>query len=890
MKKTILFLFILSAAVFSASTQILPDWTWAKAIGGSQATYVQNVLMDNAGNMYISGSANSSLKVDGAIMSTDTNSSVFVAKFNSAGKLLWKASLMKVDPQSPGFLSAESILLDKDNNLYFTVGASGNYSGDTFQVVLNTDKQYAFTFIAHGFNEQPASIIKLDPDGNFKYRAEITGYGNMGGKKNGKGKKGGSQNLSINGSAVDKNGNLFIAGSFRLDSFRLGNIYFYNNQQYQNSFVAKIDSGGNFDWVTIDSTTVPNYFSGAEANTIAIDASGDPIIGGTFTSSDRKFGSFTTTMNGNTDNFYLVSLDRVTGNPKNLVGSGGNQNDFATSIINDPDGNFYLSGFTSSSTIFGQATSGTQLFEVFLSKIDSLLNPLWTKVINTELGSISSADILPVVYGPDKSPVITGFFETKTLSLDAFNVSNHDTLPASGTKDYFIAKFDPNGTTKYLSSAGTRMDDNYYGPNFNVYSDVHNMVTLIAPLMDTAFFVASDTVKTPVGIAGFVIAHIDTAGKSLGAKPFLTDPAQPYTVLSNNIVQSYSGYIGVAGTFTSPNILVGSNLLTAQDSLYYYDVFISRMAYSMAGTILDQSNQPVNAGYIKLFVLAQSGPAMLIDSAQLTITGNYKFTDAPLTGSLLYAAADTGKYQYYVGTYSGNSMLWTGATFLDLVTSPPSAFNITLKQVLPVFGPGIISGTVSETLTDTVASVKKLKLTGRPMKGASVVLVGKSTKGSDTIIAIAYTDAKGFYQFANIPVGDYKVWMDVTGLGMLQYYAVSVSALAPEIANANYIVSDAGIYKDPINTVKNIKSTISEVLIYPNPATDYIHVIIPMKAATMGRIEIYSVGGRLLNSLKLDSSTSGSIILNTSNLASGMYILKASFDGKAPVYGNFVKQ
>src|SRR5450759_700147 len=120
MKKLILLFTILTIALFAANAQIMPDWTWAKAIGGSQGVQVQSVLMDDAGNMYVSATSfKGPLTMDGSVFSTDSLQNVFVAKFNSSGNLLWKASVMIKDPLYYGQIFPESIMLDKWNNLYF---------------------------------------------------------------------------------------------------------------------------------------------------------------------------------------------------------------------------------------------------------------------------------------------------------------------------------------------------------------------------------------------------------------------------------------------------------------------------------------------------------------------------------------------------------------------------------------------------------------------------------------------------------------------------------------------------------------------------------------------------------------------------------------------------
>jgi hypothetical protein len=583
-------------------------------------------------------------------------------------------------------------------------------------------------------------------------------------------------------------------------------------------------------------------------------------------------------------NLYFLSLDQKDGTPKILTSYGGSVADYAGSITSDETGNYYLTGFTNSASLFGQSASVTQKEETFVASIDSAGQLNWAKIVMTENPGYSPSDPLKLVLGPDKFPVMAGLFQSKTIALDGLHIANHDTSAIS--RDIFVVRFNPETKlATYLNSFGNMTFDF----DLNLYSDIHNMVTTIAEVNDSIFYIGKDTLHFTPYTYGILIAHFDTSGVLLGQKAFMPITGQSFSVITNNVVQSYSGYLGVAGGFSGKTLYLGTKTLTAFNDTLSQNMFIAKMGYSMSGNIFDKSGlTKVTSGYVKLFVLAQSGPAAMADSSLIGETGGYKFTDAPLTGSLVYAVADTNIYPDYVGTYAGNSILWTGAAVLDLVSTPAPTFDITLKQVLPVTGPGEITGTVTETLYDTTS--KSLKSTGRPMKGASVVLVGKSNKGSDVILAMTKTDNNGNYQFTNIPVGDYKVWIDVTGLGMIEYYAVGITDLAPTVENLNYIVAETGIYKDLSLAVRTIRKANDLLFVYPNPASDYIHAIISLNENNSAMIDIYSISGSHVKSIIIQSTTLGNAILNISDLPSGMYILKASVTGKITQYARFIKQ
>ena len=729
------------------------------------------------------------------------------------------------------------------------------------------------------------SLIKLDENGNLLYITNFEGYSQgMGkGKSAEKGKnKGGMMGISMNDKKVDNSGNLYIAGSFMADSLKFGKFSIYSHSMYMSSFIAKIDPAGNFLWVTIDSTSAPSGYSGSEAASLVQDASGDILVFGDFNTTEREIGNLSINAVFGSRNLYFLRLDGVNGSAKTYNSFGGEFQDIAQSIAEDGKGYYYITGFTSSATIFGQSTPGNQNFSTFLGNIDANGTLNWAKLINTEIQG-TPYSLLKLIIGPDKFPVLTGVFQAATVSLDGIDIYNHD--PGAYYRDFFTVRLDPSTyTPTYFKSFGSAG----YDDQFNIYGDIHNTLTVIAPINDTVFYIGNDTLKYPLYSTVFIIAYMDSDGTLLARASFLPYTDQNFTVMPSNIAQSYSGYLGIAGSFNGPNLFLGSNNLLTQDTVSYDNMFIAKMAYTITGNVYDKNSSKITDGYVKLFVLSKNGPANLVDSVWVNREGNsYYFNDAPLTGGLLYAAADTTIYPNYVGTYAGNSMLWTGATILDLISTPPATFDVTLQQILPVSGPGSIAGTVTETISDTTQLMRKS--TGRPMKGASVVLVGKSTKGIDSIIAITYTDDAGYYQFVKIPVGSYDVWIDVAGLGMKEYYSIGITELSPEVANVNYIVAETGIYKDPSSSVKTTRQLKDAFSVYPNPAFDFIKLTVSMTGISSASLDIYSVNGSFVGNYILECLSNGSAYINVSQLKAGMYIIKAQFPGKTPLYTRFIK-
>ena len=227
-------------------------------------------------------------------------------------------------------------------------------------------------------------------------------------------------------------------------------------------------------------------------------------------------------------------------------------------------------------------------------------------------------------------------------------------------------------------------------------------------------------------------------------------------------------------------------------------------------------------------------------------------------------------YPGLIPTYYGNQSLWSEASIIrPSVTLSP--YNIYCNGLLPLTGHATINGIV--TTTDT------LKVAGRPMKGASVVLVGKSTKG-DPIIAITWTDSTGAYQFTNVPDGTYTVVVNIEGVAMANTSQVTITPGTNVVSNINYVVTDDGI----VNGVKDINTNSTDILLYPNPVHDKLNI----EFANSGRkdIRIYQMDGKLMEIRQTDDAQ---MQINVGQYSSGTYLLIITLE-KDVYQRMFIKQ
>jgi hypothetical protein len=145
------------------------NWQWAHNVGVQitdpyvglgYETYASSVATDVEGNIYVAGIFSDSIIVDGfAIYSTPnsafpTQVDVFVAKYNSGGKLLWLKQFGSSGPEK-----VNGTAVDADNNLYIC----GQYAGD---LLTGEDTLITIPVKNNGFN---GYIVRCSPEGNFDW-------------------------------------------------------------------------------------------------------------------------------------------------------------------------------------------------------------------------------------------------------------------------------------------------------------------------------------------------------------------------------------------------------------------------------------------------------------------------------------------------------------------------------------------------------------------------------------------------------------------------------------------------------------------------------------------------------------------------------------------------
>jgi len=227
---------------------------WARAMGGPEADMGWDVAADTSGNSYVTGFFKKTA-VFGQVTLTSKGQwgAFFVARLNSAGKVLWAVAGDGVTGGGEG----HGIAVDGSGNCYVTGYLFGT---TTFGQTTLVSKGAGDVFVA-----------KLNSAGGVVWAtAAVEGPSNDHG----------------NGIAVDSAGNSHVTG--------VGGPGQAGKHTLTNggAFALKLSSAGEVLWATVAKTSgIGNYTRGTS---IAVDASGGTYVAGRFNGT-AKFGTTTLT-------------------------------------------------------------------------------------------------------------------------------------------------------------------------------------------------------------------------------------------------------------------------------------------------------------------------------------------------------------------------------------------------------------------------------------------------------------------------------------------------------------------------------------------------------------------------------------------------------------------
>jgi VCBS repeat-containing protein len=482
--------------VFVAKLDSAGTVLWARGMGGTSADYGYGIAVASDGSVYTTGSFQGTANFDpvgGTVsLASAGGSDIFVSKLSAAGDFVWARGIGGTSSDE-----ANGIAVAADGSVCTTGYFQGTVDFDPGAAAINLVSAGSYDVF----------VSKLDSAGHYVWARRI----------------GGSSADEGNGIAVGADGSVYTTGySNGLVDFDPGaGTFNQTSAGYQDVFVSKLDSGGNFVWARRMGGSDFDY-----SNAIAVAADGSVCTTGSFSGMadfDPGSGAFYLTSVGSYNNAFVSKLCQLTVGDRvwnDLNGNGaqdagepglagvsvelyssvdatqGNADDvFLGRVTTDADGHYVLggllpgvnhylgfrapAGYTFTGQDIGDDSSdsdvsslgATGLFTVSIGQVDVSRDAgmvgaapafgfaLHPASINADSGQSVATDAAGNLY-------VTGSF-AGSADFDAGPAGG--TLTIAGGSDVFVAKYSPTGAFVWARRMGGTSGE--YGQGIAVAAD-----------------------------------------------------------------------------------------------------------------------------------------------------------------------------------------------------------------------------------------------------------------------------------------------------------------------------------------------------------------------------------------------------------------------------------
>ena len=460
---------------------------WAARIVSVGAETGQGIATDTSGNVFVTGSYGSGVTFSnqgpsgtvGTTLSHAGGNDYFVAKYSSAGAVMW-AARFEIGNNDQGL----GIATDMSGNVYVT-----GYYGSALTIYNQGPSGTVGTTLSNAGGAD-CFIAKYSTDGGVLWAARIASTNTDQG----------------NAIATDTSGNVFVTGVY------LAAVTFSNQGPTGSGVVTLPFTGGNDCFVAKYSSAGAVLWAARIAGTttssdvgygIATDTLGNVFVTGQYGnvaavtfSNQGPTGSGVVTLPFTGAGDCFVAKYSSAGAVLWAAQIGGTSADVGLGIATDTSGNVFVTGYYSAAvTVYNQGPTGSGVvtlsnagsFDCFIAKYSTDGAVLWAARIAS--GSIDQG--FGIATDPSGNVFVTGGY------LAAVTLFNQDgttgtTLPLAGNSDCFIAKYSPDGfiTAPTPASSNVLVSATYTPSTFSPFVNGFTAATLAeTTLATTGIFV-----------------------------------------------------------------------------------------------------------------------------------------------------------------------------------------------------------------------------------------------------------------------------------------------------------------------------------------------------------------------------------------------------------------
>lgn len=237
---------------------------------------------------------------------------------------------------------------------------------------------------------------------------------------------------------------------------------------------------------------------------------------------------------------------------------------------------------------------------------------------------------------------------------------------------------------------------------------------------------------------------------------------------------------------------------------------VEQAEYHLSGDIVGEDGVPITSG--KLFLYKKETTVKFIEKIDLTMVNEFSF-GLDENSYTLYFIPDESAFPNYVPTILGGTVLLGDNNFIDLATD----LEVTLS-VIKISDLGAGDRSITGQIKNESGSGGRIE-TLIPIENIPVLLLNAEGK----VVAKTKTNASGFYEFSNLPKGQYSIVLGFELDLSIQQKSYSVDVTIGD-AIVDLVYSE-GEFESIVQIITGIEfNPALRTKVFPNPFDSYILV------------------------------------------------------------------
>ncbi|HHG85535.1 MAG TPA: T9SS type A sorting domain-containing protein [Bacteroidetes bacterium] len=288
----------------------------------------------------------------------------------------------------------------------------------------------------------------------------------------------------------------------------------------------------------------------------------------------------------------------------------------------------------------------------------------------------------------------------------------------------------------------------------------------------------------------------------------------------------------------------------------------------LSGTITTSTSTAL--AYQKVYLITHNSTNNSLTAQDSTTTdtlGYYSFCNVPFDTVYVKAAPDSATYPTEMPTYADTAIYWNNAGQI-LSVNFPTVVNFSTRFGTNPGGPGFIGGYISQ-------GANKRQGPGDPMPNIRVILYSNTL---NQFVDETYSNGNGYFSFSNIPLGDYKVSVDVAGVNHLTVPNLLLNAQTPIQDNLDFRLHTTYFELVTLIATASPLSTGFNFEAFPNPSRSATTILLELEDETDALLRVFNLNGREVKTLSAEFLHAGTHHFTfdpaQEGLASGVYFIR----------------